>query len=276
MALIKNRDNKDRRTTDGPGWVDLVSSPGILARGIFLDIVGLEGAGKSSLALTLAAFGSVAYLNIDQSLDRAKQPESKKERERIKRLDVVYAATIGEEATRDTCKPVWSNMVKKVDEAAGTFAAGVVIDTGTETWELNRLAAFGTLNPKGRTDRLYGPVNARQRNLFRSVHRTNKKHLITIHQYQDEYKDKADGSSAKTGRYVRRGFKEMGFLADVVVECFFKGGEFGAKYLINKLPPNGPSLQGQEIDPDNLTFAEIITSSTGTTIDQWLKKEQGK
>lgn len=263
--LVKS---KSKAAAEGPGWEDHASHPGITARGIHLDIVGMEGTGKSSLALTLAEFGSIAYVNIDQSIDRAKQPESKKERERVKRLDVVYAAGLGEEATRSSCVPAWSNTVKRVEEAAATFAAGVVMDTGTELWELNRLAAFGTLTPKGRTDRLYGPVNARQRNLFR-LHRRHKKHLVTIHQYKDDYRDKPDGTSVKTGKMVRAGFKEMGYLADIVVECFFKDGEFGARYLVNKL---APYLQETEIDPDSLTFAEIITSSTGTELSAWLKR----
>ena len=272
MAL---KSRNEASSAPGPGWVDLASSPGILSRGIFLDSVGLEGSGKSSLALTLAEFGPLAYVNIDQSLDRA-HARSKKERERVKRLDVQYAATIGEDATKNTCRPVWANLVKRVDEASAGFAAGAVIDTGTETWELNRLAAFGTLNPKGRTDHLYGPINARQRNLFRTVHRINKKHLITIHQYTDEYKDKRLPSggiqSVKTGKYVRKGFKEMGYLCDVAVECRRENGEFKAKFLINKLPPNGPDLEGTEIDQDDLTFAHIITISTGTEIGEWLKK----
>lgn len=268
--MIKNKSSD----LDWEGLPDSIRS--IRSRGIFMDIIGPEGSGKSSLALTLARLGKVAYVDIDQSVDRAKKPDSKKHRENIRVLPVRYQIGLGmdEASIKNACAPVWAGMCRKVDEAAGAWARGAVIDTGTESWELNRLASYGTLNPKGkRMDRVYGPINARQRQLFRGVYRTHSRHLITIHQTKDEYLDKMsnDGEmkSIRTGKQVRAGFKEIGYLSDVVVRCFKEGGEFKAAIDLCKLPPNGPDLEGTPIEGDILDFAEIVALATGTDADSW-------
>ena len=266
----------------GADWADLPSAAASMAalqsRGIFMDIVGLEGGGKSSLALTLARLGKLAYIDIDQSVDRARKPDSKKERENIKVLPVRYLTAMGmsEAQVQAIAAPAWANMGTKLDSAVSTWARGAVIDTGSETWELARLSAAGTLNPHGkRMDRVYGPINAKMRQLFRSVNRTHCKHLVTIHMLKDEYQDKINSSgeqvSIKTGKHVRAGFKEVGYLCDVVVRCFREKGEFKGEILLNKLPPAGPSLEGMELEGEQLDFSYIVGLSTETEPEEWLK-----
>lgn len=252
------------------------SASALLKRGIFMDIVGLEGQGKSSLALTLAHVGPIGYADIDQSFDRAKRPDGKKIDKRIKVLPVRYAVSPSEEETKRICGQAWLNMAERVDDAAKTWAKGVVIDTGTEDWELIRLGSFGTLNPKGnRMDRLYGPVNARYRMHLRGVHRTSLKHLVTIHQLKDEYKDvMSEGKmqSIKTGKHNPAGFKEIGYMADLRVRCYREKNEFKAKIELCKLPPMGPALEGMELEDDQIDFAYIVALATGTEREDWLAK----
>lgn len=275
--MLKTSKSKNAGPAD---WEDLPDSAealrALMKRGIFMDIVGLEGQGKSSLACTLARCGPVGYVDIDQSVDRAKKPEARKERERIKILPVRYAIGLTTEVIKESCAEAWNNMERKIAAAASTWAGGVVVDTGTETWELVRLASQGTLNPKGkRMDRVYGPINAKIRQLYRSVYRTHGKHLCTIHQLKDEYVDKMkDGelSSVKTGKFVRAGFKEVGYLSDLVVRCFKDGDEFKAEIQMCKLAPNGPSIEGMVIEGDQMDFAEIIALATGTEATDWIKK----
>ncbi len=257
-------------------WQDAstVNVSGVPRRGVFMDIIGLEGTGKSSLALTLAELGQVGYIDIDQSVDRARKPKGKKWGQI---LPVRYAAGMGEEATKQTCGPVWVDLAKKVREASSTWATGgIVIDTATEDWEVLRLGSFGTLNPKGnRMDRLYGPVNALFRSHLRSVYRAAGKHLVTIHQVKDEYKDVVKNgqvTSIKTGKQNRAGFKEIGYLADVVVRTFREDGEFKLKIEVCKLAPNGPDLEGTELEGDQLSFLSIVTMATDTEPSEWLKR----
>jgi len=257
-------------------WEDLPdSSVAVMRRGIFMDIVGLEGQGKSSLAMTLAHVGPIGFVDIDQSSDRARRPDTKKAKAGIKVLPVRYAVAPGEDATKSVCGPAWLRMANQVEEAAKSWAKGIVIDTGTEDWELIRLGSFGTLNPKGnRMDRLYGPVNARYRTHLRSVYRANSKHLVTIHQLKDEYKDvMIDGQkqSIKTGKQVPGGFKEIGYLADMRIRCFREKGDFKAEIVLCKLAPNGPALEGQVLEDDQLDFAYIVALATGTEREDWAK-----
>lgn len=253
----------------------------LMRRGIFMDITGLEGSGKSSLALTASKFGKLAYVDIDQSVDRAKKPDSKKHRDNIKILPIRYSVPMGadEKMVQTICAPVWANMGKKLEGAVTDWAKVAVIDTGTEMWELNRYASAGTLNPHGkRMDRVYGPINARMRTVFRAVYRSNRKHLLTIHQLTDEYLDKLVGgemTSMRTGKQKRKGFKEVGFLCDVVVRCFRDEkdvddtGKFKAEIEICKLPPNGPDLEGMIIHGDMLDFGWVIATATGTEPEDW-------
>lgn len=280
--MLKNRSGINGKAPNAD-WEEMpdpaASVKALMRRGIFMDITGLEGSGKSTLALTVARLGKVAYVDIDQSVDRAKKPEGKATRSNIKLLPVRYAVPMGsdEKMVQEICAPVWTNMGKKLEAAVMDWARAAAIDTGTEMWELNRYASAGTLNPKGkRMDRVYGPINARMRSNFRSVYRTHGKHLITIHQLKDEYIDKlkeGEMQSVKTGKHIRAGFKEIGYLCDVTVRCFRdekdKDDKFKAEIEICKLPPHGPDLEGMILTGDQMDFGWIIAMATGTEAEDW-------
>lgn len=264
---------KSKAGSDWDTLPDTIQRP---KRGIFMNVDGGEGSGKTSLALTLARCGQVAYIDIDQSVDRARRSKDKKAKGRVKIHEVRYVAGGGEEEVKKSCAGAYLPMEKKLKEAAASWADGAVIDTDTELWEILRLASFGTLNPKAnRLDRLYGPVNARFRQLHRTIYRGNAKHLITVHQIKDEYVDKKDDQgrdvSKKTGRQVRTGFKEIGYLCDLSIRCFKEGGEFKALVEVNKLAPNGPDMEGIILEGDDLDFARIVAMSTETEEEEWLK-----
>lgn len=257
-------------------WESLSDRPTVPKRGIFMDIIGIEGSGKSSLAMTLGRSGGVGYIDIDQSADRARRPDDRKARDRIKIVSVSYPVGMTEKIVIEECRKAWSHTLSMIREAsAGWATGGIVLDTGTEAWELRRLAAFGTLTPKGRTDTLYGPVNASFRNTMRSVYRDDHRHLITIHQMREEWKDKiVNGQKIgiKTGRMVRTGFKEIPYMSDIIVQCERDKGEFKATVVLCKLSPNGPSMEGMELADDQLDFAEIVGMATDTEPDQWRRK----
>lgn len=280
MALKSNREAeswKKARNSPPADWEPMPAAYTRTAtsRGIHMDIVGLEGQGKSSLALTLSRLGAIGYVDIDQSVDRAHRPP-KKQMEKVRRLPLVYAVAPTEEETKRICGEAWVNMERKVRSAAEDWAKGIVIDTGTEDWEVIRLGSFGTLTPRAkRMDRLYGPVNAKYRTHLRSVNRQARKHLVTIHQLKDEYIDRKqdDGTynSVRTGKHQRAGFKEIGYLADITVRVHRKGDNFAGTIDMCKLAPNGPSLEGFELDEDQLDFLTIVCMATDTEEGDWIK-----
>jgi hypothetical protein len=252
------------------GWQDLPDL-GKIRRGVWMDVQGIEGSGKSSFALTSP--GTIAYADIDQSVDRAHRSDSK-----VRILPVRYPIYPGmsKEAVKQMCYPLAQDMDKRLVEAANSWARSIVIDTATEHWEFRRLSEFGELNPKGRRmDRLYGPVNAIHRQMFRNIYRHAGKHLVTISQQYDEYKDVLEPGgeyvSKRTGRKIAKGFKEIPYMADVLVRTFKEDGEFKAEVLICKLPPHGSSMEGLVLEgEDQVNFLYIVTMATDTDPEVWL------
>ena len=253
------------------GWGSMPEfNPKVLSRGFHLDIGGLEGMGKSSLALTLARCGKVGYVDVDQSLDRAKRP-GKKLNDRVQVLPIRYAMGTNEATIEAECKPAWKKMVRGVAEAVQWADGGMIYDTDTEMWELCRLAEFGTLKPQGRTDRIYGILNAKFRELHRSVNRTAKRNLVTIHQLKPEYKDvtvNGRQDSVKTGRFERAGMKEIGYLCDMAVTVTRKGTDFSVTIDLCK---HNPALEGTTLGDDYFDVATLIALATNTEPEDWTK-----
>ena len=275
MALYGKKPVAKPGLVTGADWEPVNDTSVPRNRGIFMSVNGRDGAGKSSLAMTLAEMGPLAYVDIDRSSDRALKPATKKQREGIKVLPVSYAVALDEDENKKICEAVWENLAAKVRAAANDWAKGVVIDTGDELWELKRFASFGKQSGSGRRmDRVYGPVNAQFRQLLRDVYRNSKRHLILTHKMKEEYQDKKNSQgedvSVKTGKWVSAGFKEIPYMADVIVEAFQnEDNEFAVKIVNCKLGPIGPSMRGQELTGEDATFAGIVALATGTDRDEW-------
>ena len=263
-----------RGKTSAPGmaWGDLDEAKKKFTGALSIDITGVEGQGKPSLALTAARMGPVGYIDIDQSVDRARVPDGKKMKGRIKTLPVRYSGGVSQEVTKSEAKEAWAALEANVGAAASDWASSLILDTGTEAWELLRLAEFGTVTPKGRTDKLYGPVNAKFRQFMRNIYRGHKKHLITIHQMKEEYIDRvgSDGSqvSARTGKMKEASMKEVPYLSDMCIRVHRKKSEFAATIEMCKLDP---SLEGLELEESQLDIANIITVVPGTGEADWLR-----
>lgn len=262
-----------KKSVESADWQP-VSDSQIPKRGLFVDVIGRDGQGKSSFAMTLSELGPLAYIDIDRSSDRAMKPSHKRQRDSIKVLPVTYQVSLDEDKNKAICAAVWDNMAEKAREAT-KWAKGVVFDTGDELWELKRFASFGKQSGSGRRmDRVYGPVNAQFRQLFRDIYRHSGRHLITTHKMKEEYLDKmgSDGEtkSVRTGNWVRAGFKEIPYLSDMTLEAFQDDdGEFGVRVVNCKLGPHGPSMRGTEWRGEQATFLGIVTMATGTEPEDW-------
>lgn len=118
----------------------------------------------------------------------------------------------------------------------------VVVDTGTEMWELLRMARLGKLTQV--MPHNYGPVNAEFEDLLRLSDTCNK-NLIVTHKMKEQYiNDKF------TGKYQRAGFKDMGFIAEVELVMYKEDGEFCAeiKKCRHKSELEGFVLTGDMVD----------------------------
>ena len=263
-------------TTDkkpAPAWEEMPDRQTKPRRGVVINIDGVEGSGKTSLALTLAKFGEIGYIDTDQSIDRAQRPVMPRGRKfKARVIPIRYRAGLQKQDVMDTCLPAWKLAKTASIAAAADWAkGGIVADTGTELWEILRLGMFGELTPKGRTDRLYGPLNAEFRQWIRTIPRHHMKHLVIVNQVKDQYKEKADGSSVKTGLLERVGFKELGYLADMTIRTSKVKGKYVATLEMCKLAPNGPVLEGNEFEDEEFDLLHILSTVTGTEPEEWLK-----
>ena len=257
------------------GWEDIPERSTRPKRGIFINVDGEEGTGKSSLALTLAKLGQVAYADIDQSIDRAKRPDMPRGKKFSARmLPIRYTASVGGDSTKESCKLAWNTLKKGTTEAAEQWAKVVVVDAGDEAWEILRMGAFGTLTPRGRTDSLYGPVNAAFRQWIRTMHRHAMAHVVFVNKMKDVWKKGKDGQSERTGKKERVGFRELGYLADMTVRTFKEDGEFKVRIEVCKLAPHGPALEGSIFEGDEVDLAHILCTVTDTTIEDWYESNK--
>jgi hypothetical protein len=96
----------------------------------------------------------------------------------------------------------------------------LVVDTGTEVWEMLRLARFGKIAQV--KPHHYSEVNAEMRDLFKAAYYQRPDlNAIWVHKVKKEYKELKTGDSGWSGKYERAGFGDIGFLADMVIEHDF-------------------------------------------------------
>lgn len=88
-------------------------------------------------------------------------------------------------------------------------ARTVVIDNGSEVWELLRLCYLGKLTQV--KPHHYTEVNGLMRDLVRAAY-DNDVNVIWIHKLKAEYKENAEGKSSKSGILQRVGFSDMSYL----------------------------------------------------------------
>ena len=87
-----------------------------------------------------------------------------------------------------------------------------VIDTGSEVWELLRLARLGKLTQV--MPHHYVEVNQEFRDFVREAYESSS-NLIILSKLKAEWKEGKDGKGNKTGKFERAGFAELGYLVQV-------------------------------------------------------------
>lgn len=159
-------------------------------------------------------------------------------------------------------------------------ARTLVIDTGTEAWELLRLCHLGKLTKV--MAHHYTEVNSMMRDLVRAAFESHV-NVIWLHKLKAEWKDNAEGKGRKTGTLERGGFEGMSYLvqANVIVyrvpanqteikTLTWKSGEglfsipldprgendLGFRLVVGN-SRHDPSLEGLMLSNDQITFREL-------------------
>jgi hypothetical protein len=238
-----------------------------IRRCVFIHIYGDTGTGRTSLALT--APGPIGLVHTAEKLEGVVQRYARQKSIKLVNFGGIFRGTPQQIA--DQANPVWVKMYTAWCDGMDNWARTLIMDTDTEGWEILRLARFGELNPRGRTDSLYGPVNAEWRSLFKRFRSQERCNVIAIGQAKDEYIDKVkDGkvTSTKTGRTIRAGQKEIPYMADIVLRTSKQDGVFAC--TIEKGWYNAHT-EGMSLEGDDIRIPYIVSLITETDESEWMK-----
>lgn len=232
---------------------------------LILNVQGPEGTGKNHLSFTYDR-GPIYVHSFDIGLDGVVQKFQDTREIYVAEYELkVQPGEATDREVGDAANKVWEAFVSNYrDSLSSTRDEGLVLcDTGTEAWELLRLASFGKLTQV--MPHNYAKPNAEFRDLVREgFDATN---VVWLHKMKDEYENYLDSKgqekSRKTGAKSAKMMNDIPFLVQGSVETFSEPRDGGGvdfymrvldKYRLN------PDLVGMVLENDfntllDLTFA---------------------
>lgn len=264
--------------TAGNEWEDAPSA--FTDRGAIVAVYGDTGTGRTRFALTAPT--PTAFAHAGEKIAGVVQEAVRREGPgRIRVLNFGASLSGSPQDIVNGAQPVWQKLRRGFMDAMVDpgWARTGIIDTHNEAWELLRLSEFGELNPQGRTDYLYGKVNAFWRGMFkwhRAQAEPKQKSMIVIGQTKAEYRDvmkKGQKTSEATGRTVSAGQKEVHYMADVVLRTSRDvDGEYGdpGGFLITiEKGWFDATKEGITLANEDVTFARVMAIITDTDESEW-------
>lgn len=221
-------------------------------RRLIISIEGAEKSGKNHFAFT--APGKTAFHSFDHG-DEGMIEKFVKGGLRIQKAEYRVDVPPGTDTqkTSEACNPVWLGF--KVNFALGLHQCRTtVVDTGTDMYEMLRMAYFGKLQQV--LAHHYAPVNAELKSLIHQAYSSDG-NLIVLHRIKDEYKTEVRGGkevSNKTGKKVMAGYSQMKFETQVHLRMYKEDGEFCAEVVTCR---QNPDIEGYVLTGDQLSFTGL-------------------
>lgn len=189
-----------------------------------VSIAGTEKSGKTTWAFT--APGPIAAISTDtgtEEIARGLDPVSGRPFMDIKEIIICHfksPAELQQQGKQKTYEEEWKRMKDAILAIiASRRYRTLIVDTGTEAWELCRLAAFGKLTQV--MPHHYVAVNSEFKSLVKSAFDDPKFNTVWIHKMKKEYKT-MNGKDSWSGRFERAGFGDMPFLVDCNLVSYFR------------------------------------------------------
>lgn len=236
-------------------------------RRLIISVMGKEKEGKTHFALT--APGALGYINLDKGYDGVGQ-KFESEKDIFKSDYNIQLPLRGSDVQKvsDILTPFWEDALEDVAYSIQNFRT-TVIDTGTELWELCRIARFGKLDQV--KPHHYGPVNREFRDQVYGAAYNSDSNLIVLHKLKAEYVN-----DKRTGNFERSGFSDTGFVVQVEVLCYRLpaderdgGDDLGFRLRIESCRQN-PSIEGEILQGEMLSFPFLASMVfPDTTPDDW-------
>jgi hypothetical protein len=214
---------------------------GVVKRRMILSIEALEGAGKTRFTLT--APGPIAFLNFDYGL------EGVVEAFQVRKPIYVASIKLDFDGSKDQVVDAATREMKKFEvnyQTALKQARTIVIDTGTELWELMRLAAFGKLTQV--LPHMYASVNQEMTRLIKLAYDSDANLLITHRLKEQWVNDK------RTGQFEFAGMKDVPFLVQAHVRLW--QAEDGYHLKVGKSRQNA-TVAGLELVNEMIDFPTL-------------------
>ena len=228
---------------------------------------GPRDTGKTEFSLSAPGPGVVLCLDrgFDAVLDNAEPPPTRRDDFGFKVIKVPKLTS----ATQDEFKQYWVDYRKSLYAALdNTDARTIVMDGDSDSWELQRLAAFGKLAQV--PPHLYSEANAARRALYARCY-DSRKIVIGTSKVKKEYVDKVDdrgkpviGESGRpeqiwTGDYERQGFRDQTYVWNVELRTLYNEEKqrHGVRVLACKA---NMAMRGMEFWGDECNFESVMAA----------------
>lgn len=233
---------------------------------LIVSVSGREKSGKTHFALT--APGPIAYFDTDVGTEGVIEKF-------VAAGKVIYHNGYDYHELQDMRKKVvgpvdpepyirmWEGMKSDYVQVMDSKVRTVVMDTGTEIWELLRLARFGKLSQV--MPHHYGPVNAEYRQLLRLAYLSDK-NLILLHKVKAEYVQEK-----RTGNWERAGFGDTGFMVQTNIRCWRRKNDDGLLKFGITIEDCRQSAEcaGLELEEPLCDFSTVAAMITGMDVEAW-------
>lgn len=235
--------------------------PQPLRKRLILSVDGMEKQGKTHFSLT--APGPVAILNVDVGLEGVVNKFLTDGKE-ILVCNIEVPDQLGK---REQVKIEATEAINKFDKNYTAALESpdirtIIVDTGTELWELYQLAEFGKISQNNKY--AYGPVNVGFTEILRRGFAYDK-NVIFTHKMKKEYQ-----GENWNGSYERAGFKNVGFIVQATIQAYRdKDNVFHVRVVESR---HNPDLNGQDFEQGNIgsdfpSLAMLMVD--GTELEDW-------
>jgi hypothetical protein len=242
----------------------------VLRPRMIISVRGEEREGKTQFALS--APGPVAVFPFDNNTREIvnklqKANPGKKFLTPTESLEYKDASNQGEH------EALWQRFISLYNDAvASTSIRSIVVDTGSDLYELARLALLGRLEQV--PPHFYGKVNVQFFELIKKLHPRDKNFVIT-HRLKDEY-IKSGKDSARSGVRVLAGVQDVKYKSQLNVICWRdierrdeEAGTQGFGITIENCTQN-ETLAGTYLEEPENTFIGLgMRVYSGTSEKDW-------
>ena len=217
---------------------------------VILSVNSLEKCGKSRFMFM--APGPIAYMGFDKPPEDIIWQFSKERQIFVKQ----YTTGSNDQAAFISLKLEFWEDYKALLQSKEVRT--VAIDTGTQLWNMFRMAEFG--KSTGVQPWHYGPVNEDFRNVVNLAYDSNK-NVIISHKNKKRYIQAVKGSEKEVwdGSYEKAGFSEIGFLVQANIQLTREDiPPYDFVCQVVDCAQNG-SIKGLELRNEQITFATLAT-----------------